>query len=136
MNDNHPTERDGRLGRSLLRRADQACVAALLAVSLAVTAAWWFYHGGHRGQLIEIDRAEPRDVRFVVDLNAAEWPELANLPDIGETLARRIVQSRDANGPFVDFDDLQRVNGIGPKTVDRLRPYLLPIPDANNLVGH
>ena len=119
-----------------MRRADQAAVAVLVAVSLGVTAAWWFYHGGHRGELIEIDRAEPRDVRFVVDLNQADWPELANLPDVGETLARRIVESRDAQGPFVDLDDLQRVKGIGPKTVDRLQPYLLPIPDADNLVGN
>lgn len=55
------------------------------------------------------------------------------LPNIGETLARRIVESREAEGPFAEVDDLQRVRGIGPRTLEQLRPYLRPIPPGGNV---
>ena len=119
--------------RWLLRRADQVAVAALVVVALAATAGWWFSHGGWRGRLIEIDRAEPRTARFEVDINAADWPELMQLPGVGPTLAHRIVESRQAAGPFVDHDDLRRVRGIGPKTLEQIRPYLRPMPSTRNV---
>ena len=112
----------------LLRRADQAAVAALVVAALAAMAGWWIAQGGWRGRLIEIDRAEPLTARFEVDVNAAEWPELAQLPGIGETLARRIVESRKTAGPFTSHDDLRRVRGIGPKIFEQIRPYLRPMP--------
>ena len=57
----------------------------------------------------------------------------AQLPGIGAILAQRIIESRQNEGPFVDHDDLLRVRGIGPKRLDRLRPYLSPIPKTDNL---
>jgi competence protein ComEA len=121
--------------RPLLRRMDQAAVASLVLFALVGMGVYWFIHGGHRGELIEIHGAEPLTARYLVDINAAEWPELAELPEIGETLARRIVESRGAAGPFGDHDDLLRVNGIGPRTLERLRPYLLPMPAREMVVG-
>ena len=121
--------------RELLRLTDQATVAALLLAALAAMAGYWLFHGGHRGRLIEIDRAEPLEAKFAVDINQADWPELAQLPGIGETLARRIVQSRAEDGPFVDHSDLVRVRGIGPRTLARVSPYLLPMPEAGAIAG-
>ena len=115
----------------LLRRADQAAVAALVAAALAAMAGWWIAQGGWRGRLIEIDRAEQLTTRFEVDINAADWPELMQLPGIGETLARRIVESRKTSGPFASHDALRRVQGVGPKTLEQIRPYLRPIPVRN-----
>lgn len=120
---------------SLLRRGEQALLAAIVTLSLLAMMIAWLYQGGHRGELIEIDRAEPVEIAFRVDVNQASWPELAQLPDIGEVLARRIVASREADGPFRDHDDLQRVRGIGPKTLAKVKPYLLPMPDAEALAG-
>ena len=57
-------------------------------------------------------------------------PELAELPGVGETLARRIVEVRRERGPFADHEDLRRVRGIGPRTLERLRPYLLPMAES------
>jgi competence protein ComEA len=119
----------------LLRRADQAAVASLVAFALVGMTVYWLVQGGHRGELIEIDRAEPLTARFLVDINSADWPELSELPDIGETLARRIVDSRAAAGRFADHDDLLRVRGIGPLTLEKLRPYLLPVPDQEDVAG-
>jgi competence protein ComEA len=128
-------DRLSRLPRPLLRRLDQAAAAVILTVSLAAIMVSLYVRGAHRGRLIEIDRAEPQSVEFKVDINAADWPELTLLPGIGETLARRIVQSREEDGPFLDHDDLRRVHGIGPKTLDAVQPYLLPMPNADGLVG-
>lgn len=119
----------------LLRRADQGAVAALVVLALAATFGWWVSQGGWRGRLIEIDRAEPLVARFEVDINSADWPELIQLPGIGETLARRIVASRESDGPFADNDDLRRVQGIGAKTLERIRPYLRPMPDSGSVAG-
>ena len=117
--------------RPLLRAADQSVVAVLVCASLVGMAAYWVVQGGLRGELIEIDRAEPLIAQFQLDINTAEWPELAQLPRVGEVLARRIVDSRRADGAFVDHDDLTRVSGIGPLTLERMRPYLLPMPDQD-----
>jgi competence protein ComEA len=119
----------------LLRRADQVAVAALVVVALAAMGGWWIAQGGWGGRLIEIDRAEPLTARFQVDINTADWPELVQLPGIGPTLAKRIVQSRKTEGPFADQDDLRRVRGIGPKTLEQIRPYLRPMPDSSNVAG-
>ena len=119
----------------LLRRADQAAVAVLVMLGLGATITWWLSQGGQQGRLIELERAGPQTASFRVDVNSADWPELAQLPGVGETLARRIVESRETDGPFLDHEDLKRIRGIGPKTVEQIRPYLLPIPDGNALAG-
>jgi len=121
--------------RPWLRRADQFGVAALVLAGFVGVGAWWLSHGGHRGRLIDIERAERRQARFEVDLNSAEWPELAQVPGIGETLAKRIIESRDVEGPYLDHDDLDRVRGIGPRTIERMRPYLRPMPNDENVAG-
>lgn len=121
--------------RWLLRRANQVTVAALVLVALAAIGGWWAYHGGWQGKLVEIDQTEPLVARFEVDINAADCPELMQLPGIGQTLAHRIIESRATVGPFSDNDDLRRVQGIGPKTLEQIRPYLSPMPGSPTTVG-
>jgi competence ComEA-like helix-hairpin-helix protein len=118
----------------LLRRADQAAVAGLCLFALLALAGYWLAHGGMTGRLIEIDRVDPLTVQFRVDVNTADWPELVTLPDVGELMARRIVEYRQQHGPFQAVDDLRRIRGIGPKTMEHLRPYLEPIP-ATTVAG-
>ena len=121
--------------RPVLRRMDQAAVAALVAFARVGMGVYWVVQGGPRGELIQIDRADPLTARYQVDINKAEWPELAELPDIGETLAQRIVDSRQTQGAFRDHDDLRRVRGIGPRTLEKLKPYLLPMPGQQEVAG-
>jgi competence protein ComEA len=73
---------------------------------------------------VEIDRQQAGAYEFQLDINRATWVEWMQLEDIGETLARRIVADRVANGPFRSIDDLNRVSGIGPKTLEAIRPHL------------
>jgi competence protein ComEA len=121
--------------RWLLRRSDQVAVAALVAVGLAAIVGWWIAHGGWAGRLVEIDRAAPLTARFQVDINTADCPELMQLPGVGQVLAKRIVESRKTVGPFTSADDLRRVQGIGLKTFERIRPYLQALPRSSNVAG-
>jgi competence protein ComEA len=57
-----------------------------------------------------------------VNINTASAEELDALPGIGATKAAAIVADRSANGPFASCDDLGRITGIGPATVEKLRP--------------
>jgi competence protein ComEA len=57
----------------------------------------------------------------LIDVNRASAAELDLLPRIGPTLAQRIIATRESEGSFASLDDLQRVKGIGPRTVERLR---------------
>jgi competence protein ComEA len=60
-----------------------------------------------------------------VDINTATIPELVALPRIGPALAARIVLDRETNGPFESLEALDRVPGIGPRTIELLRPHAL-----------
>ena len=64
---------------------------------------------------------------YRIDLNTATKPEWMLLPGIGLKTAQRILADRDQNGPFESLDDLQRVAGIGPKTVAEIKPYIAPV---------
>lgn len=57
----------------------------------------------------------------VVNLNLATVGELDTLPGVGPVIAQRIVDYRDANGPFQSVDQLGEVSGIGPATLEKLR---------------
>ncbi len=61
----------------------------------------------------------------VIDLNRATQKELEKLPGVGPALARRILALRDSLGGFRTADDLERVWGLGPITVARLKPLVL-----------
>jgi competence protein ComEA len=60
----------------------------------------------------------------LLDLNAASAAELEALPGIGPVLAARIVEYRQTHGRFQHVEDLQEVEGIGPRLLERLRPLL------------
>jgi competence protein ComEA len=111
----------------LLRPDNQAVIGVFLIAGLIVLAGFWLWHGWMRQDIVEIDTVEPIPYRFTVDINTASPAELAQLPDVGETLAARIVEARQKSGGFRSIDELQSVPGIGPKTFDKVRPYLRPI---------
>ncbi|MCC6403413.1 MAG: helix-hairpin-helix domain-containing protein [Fimbriimonadaceae bacterium] len=58
----------------------------------------------------------------VVAINSASAAELETLPRIGPALAQRILDYRSTHGPFRSVEELVEVKGIGPKTMDKLRP--------------
>jgi competence protein ComEA len=107
---------------------ERLALLALTASCLLAGLCYWGYQRTRGGGVVRIDRAEPLMAQYQVDINRADWPELIQVPGVGNTLARRIIYERRENGPFHQLDDLVRVEGIGSRTLDRMRPYLLPIP--------
>lgn len=62
-----------------------------------------------------------------LNINTTTAADLEMLPTIGPKRAAAIIASRTTDGPFTTIDNLQRVPGIGPRTVNRIRPYLVPL---------
>ena len=73
---------------------------------------------------LEVVRPDDRKYEFQLDVNTAGWVEWMQLEWIGEATARKIVADRETNGPFKSVDDVARVKGIGPATLEKIRPWL------------
>jgi competence protein ComEA len=58
-----------------------------------------------------------------VNVNTATAEELQQIPSVGPVTAANILAAR-AERPFRSIDDLDRVRGIGPKTLEKIRPYV------------
>jgi competence protein ComEA len=59
-----------------------------------------------------------------VNINKANSAQLQTLNGIGPTKADEIVKYRKAHGGFKSVDELVNVKGIGPKTVQKLKPHV------------
>jgi competence protein ComEA len=65
-----------------------------------------------------------KDTATLVEVNVAPQSDLERLPGIGPVLAQRIIAAREKQ-PFRSVEDLRRVSGIGPKTLEKIRPYVV-----------
>ncbi len=96
-------------------------IVLLLAVGVVVLAARRLYGPGGLGRApapgapAPPPPPEPPDDRL--DLNRASASELRRLPGIGPVGAGRIVEEREAGGPYRSVGDLVRVAGFGPSRV-------------------
>lgn len=59
-----------------------------------------------------------------VNINTASYSLLLSLPNIGETLAQRIIDYRTEYGAYSCIDDLLNVKGIGEAKLADIRPYI------------
>ena len=76
--------------------------------------------------LVSLDTAikdQPLLFFQTLDINSASSQELQGIPGIGPVLAESITTYRLKHGLFRSLADLQKVSGIGGKTVERLRLY-------------
>lgn len=65
--------------------------------------------------------ADAKQEIAVVDINNATVEELISVPGIGQVVAQRIVEFREKNGPYKTVDDLLKVQGIGEKSLAKIR---------------
>lgn len=61
----------------------------------------------------------------VVNINTASSEELQLLPRVGPALAGRIIEFREANGPFQTIDEILAVKGIGENSFKKLEPFIV-----------
>ena len=59
-----------------------------------------------------------------ININTATKTQLMMLPGIGETLAQRILDYRQANGAFSSTDDLLNVDGIGQTKLANIEQFI------------
>lgn len=59
-----------------------------------------------------------------VNINFADVRLLETLPGIGPITAQSIVEWRETRGPFETIEEIQRVNGIGPKTFEQIEDMI------------
>lgn len=57
---------------------------------------------------------------LVVNINTATRDELESIPRVGPTLAAQIIAGR----PYKNVDELISVSGIGPSSLDGMRPFI------------
>lgn len=60
----------------------------------------------------------------VINVNTADTIALETIPGIGPVTAAAIITYRESSGPFESVEDLLDVEGIGPATLESLRPYV------------
>ena len=60
----------------------------------------------------------------LININTASVEELDSLPGIGPTIAQRIIDYRDENGPFQTIEDILNVSGVGPSTFEQIKDLI------------
>ena len=69
----------------------------------------------------------PREALWMgvlLDLNTVGATALQVVPGIGPALSERIVHDRVLRGRFLRLEDVTRVRGVGPRTLERMRPFV------------
>jgi competence protein ComEA len=69
--------------------------------------------------------ADQHEAKGVVNVNTASSEQLQLLPRIGPALAERIINFRELNGPFKAAEELVAVKGIGERSLENLKPYVV-----------
>ncbi len=68
---------------------------------------------------------EPGNLLAPININTASLDQLDLLPGIGPATAQKILDYRQANGPFSDIEEIQQVSGIGPAKYEQMRDLII-----------
>ncbi len=132
------TERKENVEPPLASRRVQITLAVFASVALVCLLITTWRHPASvppRNIVEQIDGGLGETAVLRIDLNVAEPRELALLPGVGPILATRIAQNRIRLGPFASVDDLSRVYGIGPKTLNQIREICVVHPELPAVQG-
>jgi competence protein ComEA len=108
-----------------LRYRDQRVVIGLLLLALLAMAGLRLADYVAGRTVVDYNDLPERHVVLRVDVNRAGEADLAELPVIGPAVAKKIVEYRRTYGPFRTLEDLDNVPGIGPRTLEVIRPHVV-----------
>jgi competence protein ComEA len=74
-------------------------------------------------QIPSSQRSQPI-IASTININTADVAALESLPGIGPALAQRILNYRQANGPFANPAEIMEVSGIGPATFEGIQDLI------------
>lgn len=97
-----------------MNRTRALAAAALLLLALGVVARWRWPDSGPAPSTAQAPAAR-------LDLNTATEEELARIPGVGRSLARKLVEARQSRGIFTSWDDVDAVSGVGAARLETLR---------------
>lgn len=61
------------------------------------------------------------EISNIININTATLTQLQELPGIGESKAKAIIQYRETKGLFITIEDIKNVSGIGDLTYNNLK---------------
>lgn len=67
---------------------------------------------------------EKEGLKKRVNVNKAGREVLKTLPGIGPAYSKRIILYRQKNGGFKTIGELKKIKGIGPKRLEKLKPFV------------
>jgi competence ComEA-like helix-hairpin-helix protein len=79
---------------------------------------------GEKVERRELGKEAVEPVSFPININTADETTLQALTGIGATYAARIIEYRIEHGGFKDIDELRNITGIGPATMEKIRPFV------------
>ena len=70
------------------------------------------------------NKTKPELKEKSIEINIADQKTLEKLPGIGPSTAKLIIEYREQNGLFKTVNELDNVKRIGPKTIEKISPYI------------
>jgi competence ComEA-like helix-hairpin-helix protein len=95
-------------------RRNKSIIAIIVAALGLGSGGAWLARNGSSGS------STPVQGTLRVNINTSTLTELESIPGIGEARAKHVVAGR----PYTSVDELIKVSGIGPKSLEDLRPYV------------
>ena len=110
--------------RIKLTKTDVFLLGLTVLFVLAMALTWLLtprqVRGGYDISAVPPEEAAPALLKVNINTAGAE-----ELPGIGPVLAQRIVDEREANGPYTGAEDLTRVEGIGQAIVESIQDHII-----------
>lgn len=67
---------------------------------------------------------DPESALSKININRAGYEELLDLKGLTPSLAQKLIEYRQENGPFEDLRELKKVKGIGERRFEKIKDCL------------
>lgn len=75
--------------------------------------------------IFAVNSAAFAEENLKININTATAKQLMQLSGVGEKVAAKIIAYRDQHGPFKTPEELMKVKGFGPKTLEKNKDRII-----------